>query len=88
MAMVTPAEKVVHRTSLVEHVFLNERKVVPDMEDGGDHGELKWYLDTGASNHMTDDASIFSELSHGVIGSVKFGDGSLVEIAGRGTILF
>ncbi|XP_066392138.1 uncharacterized protein [Miscanthus floridulus] len=88
MAVVIPAEKVIHRIGPVEHVFLNERKVMPDMEDGGDHGELKWYLDTGASNHMTGDASIFSELSHSVIGSVKFGDGSLVEIAGRGTILF
>jgi len=58
------------------------------MEDGGDLGKLKWYLDTGASNHMTGDASIFSKLSHSVIGSMKFGDGSLVEIAGRGTILF
>lgn len=88
MAVVTPAEDNVRRMHHVEHVFLNERKLMPDMEEGTVHGEMKWYLDTGASNHMTGDASIFSELNHGVIGSVKFGDGSLVEIAGRGTVLF
>ena len=32
--------------------------------------------------------STFSELDSGIRGMVKFGDGSVVEIEGRGTILF
>jgi hypothetical protein len=49
---------------------------------------MKWYLDNGASNHMTSNTDIFSDYTRDVIGSVRFSDGSLVEIAGRGSILF
>lgn len=59
-----------------------------DIDDGDNHGEMEWYLNTGSSNHMTGNADIFSELDRGVIGSVRFGDGSLVEIVRRSTILF
>jgi hypothetical protein len=82
MAVVTPSETVIHSG------WRNEHKVVVDLDDDGERGEMQWYLDTGASNHMTGNASIFSELNPGVLGSVRFGDGSLVEIAGRGTVLF
>ena len=88
MAVVAPTEETIHGAHSVEQVFLNESKVVADIDDGNDREELKWYLDTGALNHMTGDASIFSELNRGVISSVQFGDRSLVEIIGRGTILF
>lgn len=44
--------------------------------------------DSGASNHMTSDKEVFSELDGGVTGSLKFGDGSKVEICGCGTIIF
>jgi hypothetical protein len=47
-----------------------------------------WFLDTGASNHMTGDAGVFAELDRRVSGTVKFGDGSYVDIQGRGTVLF
>ena len=48
----------------------------------------RWVLDSGASNHMTGVREIFTELNSNVHGSVKFGDGSVVEIEGIGTILF
>ncbi|XP_074373433.1 uncharacterized protein LOC141713757 [Apium graveolens] len=41
-----------------------------------------WYLDNGASNHMTGHRGKFAELDEGVIGQVKFGDGSMVHIRG------
>ena len=50
--------------------------------------EQRWYLDFGASKHMTDSREAFSELDGGVTGSVKFGNGSKVEIHGRGTVIF
>jgi hypothetical protein len=62
--------------------------VLLDFDGNGEQWEMKWYLDTGASNHMTDNTDIFSDYTRGVVGSVRFGDGSLVEIAGRGSILF
>ncbi|CAN6200243.1 unnamed protein product [Urochloa humidicola] len=47
-----------------------------------------WYLDTGASNHMSGRLDVFSDLDRSVVGDVKFGDGSVVEIQGRGSIVF
>ncbi|GKA70358.1 zinc finger, CCHC-type containing protein [Tanacetum coccineum] len=49
--------------------------------------ESLWYLDNGASNHMTGVREHFKELDEKVSGKVKFGDGSYIEIKGKGSIL-
>uniref|UniRef100_A0A8R7P947 Retrovirus-related Pol polyprotein from transposon TNT 1-94 n=1 Tax=Triticum urartu TaxID=4572 RepID=A0A8R7P947_TRIUA len=69
-------------------VFLNEEQsgVVPAAEDAAP--DPVWYLDTRASNHMTGDRAAFTELDKAITGSVRFGDGSVVQIEGRGTIAF
>ncbi|XP_073359651.1 uncharacterized protein [Aegilops tauschii subsp. strangulata] len=69
-------------------VFLNEQQaeITPGAIDAP--RETTWFLDTGASNHMTGDRSIFAELDESVTGTVRFGDGSVVQIRGRGTIAF
>ena len=54
----------------------------------GGEQEQRWYLDSGASNHMTGSKEAFSELDNDVTGTVKFGDGSRVAIQGRDTIIF
>ena len=46
----------------------------------GGEQEQRWYLDSGASNHMTGSKEAFSELDGNVTGTVKFGDGSRVAI--------
>jgi hypothetical protein len=46
-----------------------------------------WYLDTGATNHMTGRGNMFSELDRTVQGTVKFRDGSVVNICGKGTVI-
>jgi GAG-pre-integrase domain len=51
-----------------------------------DDGNI-WYLDTGASNHMTGRKEHFTELDTSIGGTVKFGDGSAVSIGGCGTVL-
>lgn len=68
-------------------VFLNEQKVKPKLGDDVGNNSDRWYLDTGASNHMTGSLEKFTELDKSIFGAVKFGDGSIVEIAGRGTVL-
>lgn len=67
-------------------IFLNEEKVKLHRHDRC--GDQVWYLDTGASNHMTGCEEKFTDIDFSVKGKVKFGDGSTVEITGRGTILF
>ncbi|KAC9884512.1 hypothetical protein E3N88_45140 [Mikania micrantha] len=52
----------------------------------GDHNV--WYLDNGASNHMTGLKDVFAEIDEQVSGQVKFGDGSKVPIRGKGSMLF
>ncbi|GJY42076.1 ribonuclease H-like domain, reverse transcriptase, RNA-dependent DNA polymerase [Tanacetum coccineum] len=42
-----------------------------------------WYLDNGASNHMTGMREHFKELDEEVSGKVRFGDGSYIEIKGK-----
>nr|GEV28458.1 protein kinase-like domain-containing protein [Tanacetum cinerariifolium] len=49
--------------------------------------ESLWYLDNGASNHMTGVREHFKELDEKVSGKVKLGDGSYIEIKGKGSIL-
>jgi hypothetical protein len=47
-----------------------------------------WYLDNGASNHMTGDRDKFRDIDSTIAGKVTFGDGSTVDIKGKGLVLF
>ena len=62
------------------HVVLDEMCARVDLGREGDGAEEMWYLDTGASNHMSGNREAFSELDTGVVGTVKFGDYSGVDI--------
>ena len=58
-----------------EHVLLNEEKSqAGTVEDGGRY-DMSWYLDTGASNHMSGRREILSELDIDTTRAVKLGDG-------------
>lgn len=65
-------------------VLLNEEKVVPSFNQKGGVKVDKnmWYLDNGASNHMTGHREKFNELNESVTGQVHFEDGSTVKIKG------
>lgn len=72
-----------------QKVILFNEKVCPDFHDDK-KGDLRstdhWYLDNGASNHMTGDRHKFRDLDETVTGKVRFGDGSAVEIQGKGQL--
>uniref|UniRef100_A0A453T4W2 Integrase catalytic domain-containing protein n=1 Tax=Aegilops tauschii subsp. strangulata TaxID=200361 RepID=A0A453T4W2_AEGTS len=72
---------------VAETVALVEKKIYLHEEDEK-RAENFWYLDTGASNHMSGDRTQFSELSMTVGGTVRFGDGKTVPILRRGTVVF
>ncbi|XP_074356746.1 uncharacterized protein LOC141696515 [Apium graveolens] len=76
--------------SETKKMMLKEETVVPKLRASGE--ELRqsqvWYLDNGASNHMTGQQGKFKTLDESVRGQIKFGDGSIVCIKGRGTISF
>ncbi|KAG7598736.1 Integrase catalytic core [Arabidopsis suecica] len=71
-----------------ETVFLNEKHCVPSKFESDLNGENLWYLDNGASNHMTGDRRYFDKLDDSVTGKVRFGDDSRIDIKGKGTIAF
>lgn len=74
----------------IGEVFLNEEGVNPKLKTKGEHQRhsKSWYLDTGASNHMTGDKRKFRELDTIVKGYVRFGNESRVRIEGKGMIQF
>ena len=61
-------------------VNLDEPRTQVHLGHVGVDQEQRWYLDSGASNHMTGSKASFSELDDDVTGMVKFGDGSRVAI--------
>ena len=56
-------------------VNLDEPRAQVHLERVGTDQEQRWYLDSGASNHMTGSKASFSELDDDVTSMVKFGDG-------------
>lgn len=71
-------------------LVLDENKVTCSLLAKGDEKNSEsnfWYLDNGASNHMTGGKTKFVELDEHITGQVRFGDGSTMEIKGKGTIM-
>ncbi|XP_042407543.1 uncharacterized protein LOC121997275 [Zingiber officinale] len=71
-------------------ILLSEDRFLLEMYRSVEKGEDKdvWYLDNGASNHMTGHREKFQELDETITGRVRFGDGSTIEIMGKGTVVF
>ena len=71
-----------------EVVYLNEGKIVPSNYEASNNEDNVWYLDNGASNHMSGDKRYFASIDDSVTGKVRFGDDSRIDIKGKGTIEF
>lgn len=73
-----------------KQLLLNEKNVMPRLSQSGDQTTESnvWYLDNGASQHMTGYRTKFRDLNEGVTGKVKFGDWSTVDIKGKGSVVF
>ena len=71
-----------------EVVYLNERKVNPNAFEADLDTMNVWYLDNGTSNHMSGNRLFFYELDETILGKVKFGDDSRIDIKGKGYVRF
>jgi hypothetical protein len=83
----TPTDKLLSDN---RQITLNEVKICPELHytsDGVSYGDV-WYLDNGASNHMIGDRDKFRDIDSTIAGKVTFGDGSTVDIKGKGSVLF
>ncbi|KAL8158094.1 hypothetical protein AgCh_002703 [Apium graveolens] len=74
----------------IKSMLLKEDTIIPNLRrENEDQRESQvWYLDNGANNHMTGQRGKFRELNEQVTGKVKFGDGSTVNIKGKGLVTF
>ncbi|XP_076890725.1 uncharacterized protein LOC143541891 [Bidens hawaiensis] len=68
-------------------VLLNEENVISKRFETEPMEKDVWYLDNGASNHMTGKKAYFYELNEQKTGTVKFGDESCIDIRGKGSVL-
>ena len=50
------------------------------------HNDRMWYLDTGASSHMTGKKEFFHNIDDNMKGRVRFSDGSTIPYEGKGNI--
>jgi len=67
-------------------VHLDKRKVLLylNSEEEEAVGPRRWVLNTGVTNHMMGSWNVLAELNTSVTGTIKFGDGSVVTIEGKG----
>ena len=45
-----------------------------------------WLVDSGCTNHMTNDEELFQELSKSTTTKVRIGNGECIEVKGKGTV--
>jgi hypothetical protein len=70
-------------------LHIDKPRALAFLDDGSNDDKLEgWYLDSGATHHMTGCVRHFADLDRSVRGSVKFGDESAVEICGIGSVVF
>jgi hypothetical protein len=56
-------------------------------QDSNDELSNNWYLDSGCSNHMAKDESIFKDIDDSVKVKVRLGNDTIVESKGKGTVM-
>ncbi|KAH9659148.1 hypothetical protein KPL70_023755 [Citrus sinensis] len=78
-----PSTKIEERVNYAEEKNGKDDTLLLARNDTSGGQENTWYLDTGASNHMSGNRSMFVQLSESVNGSVAFGDDSKVLVKGR-----
>jgi len=50
-------------------------------------GNFRWFLDSGATSHMTNDSSIFNEFDNEYCGDITIANGNKITCIGRGKVI-
>jgi hypothetical protein len=69
-------------------IHIVEENVFAAFGDEGEHDSYRWVLDSSASNHMSGCRAVFSRVDGGTVGTVRFANGSMVNITGISTVLY
>jgi hypothetical protein len=69
-------------------VDIHEEKVFAHLDEENECDAGTWFLDTGATNHMSGCWAAFTKINMAVLSTVCFNDNSVARIEGRGTIVF
>jgi hypothetical protein len=67
---------------------IHEEKVFTHLDEEKEHDAGTWVLNTRATNHMPEYQAAFTKINTAVLGTVHFGDDSVEQIEGRGTVVF
>jgi Zinc knuckle len=81
------AEKKVEGKTNYAKVIENEKVLLMAQTPSTSGCDTVWYLDTGASNHMTGHKHLFTKMIE-LAGTVSFGDASKVEVKEKGNVKF
>jgi hypothetical protein len=73
--------------SLCRRMEIVEQRVFTNLGPPEEHDDRRWVLDTGATKHMTGAKHFFTELDTQICGQIKFDDGTVPKIEGRGNIV-
>ena len=77
---------VIASSSLLIAVVEEASDILLHGSEGEPSDPTLWYLDTGATNHMTGRREFLRSIDKSTMGFVKFGDNSKIRIEGRGDI--
>jgi hypothetical protein len=69
-------------------VEIHEEKVFADLDEEKERNAGTWVLDTGKTNYMSGCQVAFMKIDMAVLGTMCFGDDSVVRIEGRGIVVF
>ncbi|XP_027905827.1 uncharacterized protein LOC114165383 [Vigna unguiculata] len=74
-----------HQENFAEEYNQEQRLFYANQESPS--GRESWYLDSGCSNHMAKDQSIFKYIDKSVNVKVQLGNGAIVESQGKGNVM-
>ena len=86
VASASSSNTVVASSSLLMAVVEEVSDLLLHGSAGASSNPALWYVDTGATNHMTGCRELFNDLDETTTGFVKFDDNSRIQIKGKGAI--